>query len=337
MGMNDSSNLDELDDDDLDDQLNQPESNEDYEDDEDHDDDSHSSSTEDEDDESSIKSQEEESSEDSEDEAEKRRELNRQRRHEKKQRAREREENLRRELQVRDTLISQLTSRLNTIERKSQGVDIAQVDSAIKQLDSAYMQAQQQLKEATENQDGTAAVQANELMFRVRQRFEHLTRIKQALEQQARKPPPLDPQIVVHANRWMGQNNWYKPEGADRDSRLVRRIDQELADEGRVPTDPGYWSELTNRVKKELPHRFQQAHNTSTDGGTKKEVAKRRQPVGSSGSSEQRSMSNSGSKVGTLSKERVAALKEAGLWDDPKIREKAIREFQDFDKQQARS
>ena len=34
----------------------------------------------------------------------------------------------------------------------------------------------------------------------------------------------------------------------------------------------------------------------------------------------------------TLSRERVQALKDAGMWDDPTKRAKAIRRYADFDR-----
>lgn len=294
---------------------------------EDHEDDSH----EDDEDDSRLKGEDSEEADgegDGEDETELRRQQNRARRQDKKRRAREREEGYQRELASRDQVIAELSNRLNAFERRSQGVDLAQIDQAMQQLNQNYNQAQQALKEASEANNGQIVVEATERMFQIRQRFDQLARVKNAVQQQAARPQPLDPRLIMNAQTWMNQNRWYKPEGSDLDSRRVRRIDQDLAEEGMLPTEPDYWRELTNRVKKELPHRFQPVYNESTGSQQK---LKKRQPVGSSGSND-RSEPARGVKLGSLSKERVNAMKEAGIWQDPKARALAIKEYQSYDK-----
>lgn len=276
---------------------------------------------------------EDESEGGTEDEVEARRQQNRARRQDKKRRAREREEGYQRELASRDRVIAELTNRLNAVERKGHGVDLAQVDQAMQQLSQGYAQAQQALKAATEAQDGQTVVEATERMFQIRQRFDQLGRMKVAIQQQSTRPQPLDPRLVMNAQSWIDRNRWYKPEGNDADSRRVRRIDEELAEEGMLPTDPSYWKELTVRVKKELPHRFRQDYNEST--GDRSQLKKQRQPVGSSGASEQ--STSRGKKLGTVSKERVDAMKQAGIWQDPKLRAAALKEYQNYDQDESTS
>lgn len=294
----------------------------DQSDDSDHEDDD-SASGEDDDDDERLSSAEEDSGE-TDEEREQIRAERRRRRAQKKIAAREREDRLRRELSARDRMISDLTNRLSVIERRSSGTDIAQVDNALQQLGAANEHAKAQMKAAAESGDGDALVQASEQIYQIRRRAEELASLKRAITQNQRPTAqPLDPRLVVQAQSWMEKNSWYKPEGADRDSRIVRRLDQELADEGWEPTDPGYWQELTLRAKKELPHRFERVYNRNSEGSQRK-----KQIVGGSGST---NTAVRGKRTVTLSKERVEALKEAGLWEDKAKREQAIKEFQAYD------
>ncbi len=281
-----------------------------------------------EDDERLIAGEENEGGE-TEEEREAIRAFRRQRRADRKQRQREREESLRREIAARDRIIADQGNRLNIIERRSNGTDLAQIDNAINQLSSAYNQVQHQLKEATESQDGAAVVQATESMFKIRERARELTQLKQAVQQQTTKPPALDPRLAINANSWMGSNNWYKPEGRDRDSAIVRRIDSELAQENWDPVTPEYWEELTERVKKELPHRFELSHNANRSN-----TPKLKKPiVMGSGANNSRGNPGTPQKSITLSKERIEAMREAGIWDNPKLRAMAIKEYTQHDKQ----
>jgi hypothetical protein len=134
-------------------------------------------------------------------------------------------------------------------------------------------------------------------------------------------PTPMAETVQRNASDWLNKNTWYDPSGKDTDSRIAKIIDSDLAGEGWDPADPEYWDELDNRLKERLPHRY-----TGKQGG-----ARNRRGGTSSGRSDV-----SGSPVAkntmTLSRERVQALKDAGMWDDPTKRAKAIRRYADFDR-----
>lgn len=293
-----------------------------------------SSSQEDHDEDDDDDSSEAKLEDETDDEAEQRRQRNRNKRHERKLRAREREENYIHSLNMRDQMIAELTHRLNNIERRSQGVDLAQLNGAINQLNQAYLQTQEALRIATEEKNGQGVVQATENLLQIRQRFDQLNQIKQSVQQQTARPQPLDPRLMLHAQTWMDQNRWYKPDGTDNDSRRVRRIDSDLAEEGMLPTSREYWTELTKRVRKELPHRFERGYNGNMTEKT--DQLKKRQRVGGSGA-ESKGGTSRPNKLATLSKERVSAMKEAGIWDNPKARADAIKAYEEFDKAEKQS
>jgi hypothetical protein len=121
----------------------------------------------------------------------------------------------------------------------------------------------------------------------------------------------------------MERNGWYKPDGKDIDSRIAKQVDETLTAEGWDPTTKDYWEELDDRVAKFIPQKSNRGYNDSN----RKE--RPRSVVTSSG------RESSGSARGNefrLSPDRVAAMKEAGLWDNQELKQKAIRKYAEWDK-----
>lgn len=250
------------------------------------------------------------------------RERRRKERHHKKQAQREREDTLRRELAARDSIINEMRSKLDVIERRNTGSEMAQLENSKKQAAQAYNFFKDQIRVGTESGNGAAVADATEKMFQAQRRLDELTRFEKAFKSRQATPQPLDPRLVNHAQEWMGKNKWYDPAAKDQDSRITMTIDQQLANEGWDPTTPQYWQELDNRVKKYLPHR--------TSSG---KISNNKPRSVVSGSGRESGGSSGSSSSYKLSGERVQALKDAGIWDDPKQRAEAIQRFKEFDKQ----
>lgn len=254
-------------------------------------------------------------------------ERNRARRKAAKEHRKEHIESLKRELAARDKLINEMNQRIAVVERKSTGSEMAQLEAAEKEAIHYYNQFKQINAQAIEKADGATAIDAQEKMFAARQRLEQIANIKKAMNQrQAPQPQPLDPRMAAKAENWIERNSWYDPSGNDDDSALVLAIDQRLTAQGWDPTTEEYWDELDARVKKHLPHRSNQGYNSRKDSARPRGV-----PVAGSGKESSGGTSGGGYR---LSADRVQALKEAGLWDDPKSRAEAIKRFQQFDKEQ---
>ena len=214
------------------------------------------------DDESEVGSKPTDSDDDSDREAI--RERRRLERHERKQRAREREDSLRRELSSRDNELSQLRSRLDAIERRNTGGELAQIGNAKKKAVEAYEYFKDQIRVGTEAQNGQAVAEATEKLIQTRTRIEQLDNIEKAYVQRKQQPQPLDPRVASNAKSWVDSNKWYDPQGKDQDSRVVLMLDQTLAEEGFNPATQEYWDELSQRVKKYLPHRVTRVANRDT-------------------------------------------------------------------------
>lgn len=262
-------------------------------------------------------------------EAEARRQRNRERRLANKERRKEHIESLKRELAARDRAIAEMNQRLAVVERKSTGSEMAQLDHYEREAKQFYEHFKQVNAKAVAEADGVLATEAQEKMFAARQRMEQIANIKKAMQtpQQQQTAPTLDPRMVGNANRWMQDNSWYDPTGRDMDSSMVRTIDNGLAEEGFDPSTSEYWDELNSRVKKYLPHRANLRHNSATGDST----PRRSSPVAAGGVAA--SAGKSGGEY-TLSPDRVQALKDAGMWDDPVKRAAMIKRYMAQDKEQ---
>ena len=250
------------------------------------------------------------------------RERRRKERQERKARTKERADSLKRELSARDAVINEMREKLAIIERRNAGGEIAQLVQAREKAVQAYDYYKDQIRAGTEAGNGTAVAEATEQLMQVRSRIEQLASIERSVKQRGAQPPPLDQRVANNAREWTSNNNWYDPQGKDQDSRVVLMLDQTLAEEGWDPLTKEYWDELGSRVKKYLPHRANRDIITA-DGSTKPKSV-----VAGSG----RESSPRSTPTFRLSAERVKALKDAGKWDDPVERNKMIKQYRDYDR-----
>lgn len=261
------------------------------------------------------------------------REAIRQRRREeraaKKREVREREDNLRNELAARDEIIDQMRAQLAQVTQKVTSSELAQVDAAIHQAQQAHEHFKKVMERAITAQDGATAADAAEKIGLARARAEQLQAVKNRITNPNNSndsPIAPDPRVRQQAEQWVSKNKWFKPGATDMDNRVASAIDASVLSDGFDPRTPSYWEELDRRLAVSLPHRVK---GGSITPATRE---KPRSPV--TGSGREAASASSGSEF-RLSPERVQALKEAGSWDDPKLRADGIRRFRDYDRQQA--
>lgn len=213
----------------------------------------------------------------------------------------------------------------NKVEHRSHQSGIAQLDNALRETDETLELAKRSLAEATKTQNGEAIVDAQELYYAARKRKEDLERIKNQVTQQNQNPtrPVIDPIVVKQAQNWMNTKAWYDPASGNEDTQIVMMLDKKLNAEGWDPRTQEYWDELDERAKKYLPHRYESQRQVTAE-----QRQERRPPTGGSGGSNRQTNSQSY----TLSPERVRALKESGMWDDPVKRKQMIKRYMDHDK-----
>jgi len=222
-----------------------------------------------------------------------------------------------------------LADRLAVLEKKTSGAELARVDKAIDDAGVQVEYAKMKMKEAVSAQDGESLVQAQEMLYDAQRKMESLSNIKETATRQMSQQPKQniqlpDPMVQRMAADWMGRNNWYDPQGKDLDSEIAQKIDRTLTEEGFDPTQEDYWEELDERLQKYLPHRSNTGYNERNRNQRPRSV------VTSSGRE-----SSGGVRPNEfrLTPDRVAAIKEAGMWDNTERRNKMIRKFADWDRQ----
>lgn len=224
---------------------------------------------------------------------------------------------------------NELADRLAALEKKTSGAELARVDKAIDDAGVQVEYAKMKMKEAVSAQDGESLVQAQEMLYEAQRKMESLSTIKENATRQMTQQPKQniqlpDPMVQRMAADWMSRNSWYDPQGKDLDSEIAQKIDRKLTEEGFDPTQEDYWEELDDRLQKYLPHRSNAGYNERNRNQRPRSVvtSSGRETSGGVRPNEFR-----------LTPDRVAAIKEAGMWDNTEQRNKMIRKFADWDRQ----
>ena len=225
--------------------------------------------------------------------------------------------------------------RLSEVENRTRQHDVARIDKSLEDSQVRYEYAKMKLAEAVNAGDGNAVVEAQEMFEQSRQEMNQLQQIKRDAARQAQEPQQRqdvvipDASIQRNAAEWIKRNSWYNPDATDRDSRIAKKMDEVLVEEGWDPKDPDYWDELDSRLQKSLPHRY----NVATDNNSV--VRKPRNVVGSSGREASAAFGGNNRSQFVLSPERVKAMKEVGAWDNPQRKKAMVESFIKYDRENA--
>ena len=222
--------------------------------------------------------------------------------------------------------------RLSQLERNTKAEQVTRIEKGIEDAQVRLEYAKMKLAEATQNNDGQAMVEAQTLWDAAWEEVRNLSLLKQQADEEMRRPQQQqvnmpDPTVQKLAAQWMRKNDWYNPAAQDPDSRVAKKIDELMVTQGWNPADPDYWDELTSRLQKELPHRY----NDSNDDDVR-DVRRPRNVVGSAGREASAAYGGTNRSQFVLSPDRVKAMKEAGAWDNPERKAKMIKQFIAFDR-----
>jgi hypothetical protein len=230
-----------------------------------------------------------------------------------------------------------MAEQLSKLQNSDTSAKLAQLDSAIQEAAQMFERYKDIQADAIAKSDGATATQAMDLMLKARDRFTQLSSVKTSIVDNSRRPQvsQIDPEVRSAATRFQSKHNWYKgPQASDPDSKILTMLDNEVSAAGFNPKADDYWKELEARAKKYLPHRFN--GSTSTENGddynSPNKSGRPRSPV--AGSSTRGATSSETEGSFKLSAERVKAMKEAGIWDDPERRKKMINTYRNLDREQ---
>jgi hypothetical protein len=218
-----------------------------------------------------------------------------------------------------------LERRLAQVENAAVGFQFAQIDRLLEDESTRVEYAKMKATQAAQAGNVAEQMEYMEQFHNAKTKLAQVQMLKQRQLEEAKQPrnnvpSPATEVVQQNATEWLNSNRWYDPSGKDTDSRIAKVVDNALASEGWDPSDPEYWDELDNRLKERLPHRY--TGKTGGDRNRRSGTSSGRTDV--SGSSIKNTF--------TLSRDRVQALKDAGMWDDPSKRAKAIRSYADFDR-----
>ena len=260
-----------------------------------------------------------------EDEREKIREARREERKLKKELQKQREASAKHKISALERRNEDLARRLAAVENTAASYQFAQIDKSLEDEATRVEYAKMKMVQAAQAGDVNAQMEYLEQLTDAKQRLQQVQHYKKEQLDAAKSPKqnvpnPTTTEVQQNATKWLKKNSWFDPQARDTDSRIAKVVDQELAADGWDPSDSEYWEELDSRLSSRLPHRY------TAKGGS----SRRANPTASS------RVSNAGaSKPGTitLSKARVDAIKDAGAWDDTDKRNKMIRAYAQYDRE----
>ena len=216
-----------------------------------------------------------------------------------------------------------LQQRLEAVEQHAITAQRGSLDQNYNTALRTVQYAEQQLAKAIEIGDGA---KVPELLRQRDQAMAQAAEINRVKNQFAQQPAPQNNEVTERAQRWAAENTWFNANGNDPDSVAAKAIDAGLVAEGFNPATKQYWKELDRRLAERLPHRF--ADDDDSDYTEPQQSGRRGPPVGGS-----REMSAPGSKKVFVSAERIQAMKDAGYWDDPVLRQRMLKRYQEVDRE----
>lgn len=254
--------------------------------------------------------------------------LRERRRLEKIERKRRREEAIRRDKLERDFLLQrndQLERQFNEFREWKQNLEVSSISDKITAAANEMKMAEQVIAKAIAAGNGDDVTQALRYRDEARARMEQLSGLQHQLKNQPRQAQQAQgpaPEMVEHARKFMSELPWYKLNGTDEDSAIVAALDSAVSAEGYNPNTPAYWDELRRRVEKRMPDKFQKPERQERQARGGPALGSGRDGGAVNGRVEVR-----------LDPERVQALKDLGVWDDPKLRDKFVRRYMEYDKE----
>ena len=267
-------------------------------------------------------------------ESDQKREEIRSRRREERQRkrdeARQREDQKDRRIAALENQVARVSQTQGEIADRDIRSTVSNIESHYEVSKAQFEEARSIRKKALKEQNDEAFDAADEAMRAAERQMDFLVTRRDAIiysvERSQAQPVKLDPAVVANA-RIFGERNrhWFNPGGTDANSKIALAVDEEVKNLGLDPRSAAYWQEVEKRAQERLPHI--KVGPQQTQGRDAKQIT----------SGAGRETAAAGAEITyTLSAARVAALKEAGMWEDPKQRAKMINRYRQIDKQNSK-
>ena len=221
-----------------------------------------------------------------------------------------------------------LERRIGSVEQRTHQADLSNFDAHINAARNEAEMAERVIAKAVAAGNGEDVTQAMRYRDQALQKAQQLAYAKQQAAQQrpAPKNDGMDDMTLHYAKEFINENKWYDPQGRDEDSAIVLAIDQALHREGLRPDTEEYWDELRDRAARRIPEKFK-----TTDSS--KAPQSQRTPRGGPavGSGREHAPTSTRTEF-YISPERKQALIDAGVWDDPVLRQKYVKRYSEYDR-----
>jgi hypothetical protein len=247
------------------------------------------------------------------------------------------------------------SQQLASIENRQTQNDVLAIDSRISQAEANLREAETLYVEARRKNDPDSEIEALRVRDSLSAGLNNLRGLKQQTQRAAQQrqtaanqPPTTDPGIQARASVWQRENSWFNPQSGDEDSVIAGAIERRLFNEGRLdPKSDAYWDELDRRLSHRLPERYggRDADDDEGEPRTQRRANGNGRTNGN-GNTPRRATGPTikvGGRERTLGKgevyideDRKAAMIEAGVWDDPKLRQKYLESYQRYDREASR-
>jgi len=215
-----------------------------------------------------------------------------------------------------------LERRIYAQEQRAFQSDLNGIDNQIVKARQEAELAERVIAKAIESGNGSDVTQAMRYRDQAMAKAQHLAFEKQNAQNRPAPQSTLDDQALQHAREFIKENPWYDAQGRDEESAIVLAIDNALSKDGYNPHTEEYWDELRTRSARRLPERF-----------GKERAPPARSPRGGPAISSGRDNSSANThKEFFINDKRKQALIDAGVWDDPVLREKYARRYIEYDK-----
>jgi len=245
---------------------------------------------------------------------------NRERRRKRREIQKRAKEAAQREIEELRRTVAMLSQRVSATETHAATANAQTLEQRLAQAQAEVAQAERIIAAATEAGNGNDVVAAMRIRDDAIAQAQQLAAAKQQFEAARNAPPPVDPNVVNYAKQWMEANPWYDPQARDRDSAVTKAIDNELAREGYNPTTRIYWEELTARVAEALGEGVEESPRSQ----------RRRAPP--TGNTREHAPVSTKKEI-YVTPERKQAMIDAGVWDDPVARNRYLKAYQSYDRE----
>ena len=231
-----------------------------------------------------------------------------------------------------------LERRISAQEQKSQNLEMGNLDQHLAVAQKELNLADQVIAKGVETQSGEDVQKALAYRDQAQKKIAQLERQKQQanvqMQQKQQPQTPVDDRVLAHAQEFMDDNPWYDINGGNEESSIVNAIDASLTKEGFDPATDEYWEELTERAARRLPEKFEDFVEEVGEQEEPTPVKKKRVARGGPavGSGKEHAPASTRKEV-YISPERKQAMMDHGVWDDPVLRQKYVKRYMEWDRE----